>query len=78
LLFTIVLAFSTVGLGGVATGVLKGCAMNRIDTGSDRHRFLVGTGYAYDIGHGILLIPIILFFYTIASPILKYLGFPYL
>jgi hypothetical protein len=73
-----VLAFLTVGLGGVAAGVFNGWALNRIDTGGDGRRFLVGVGYAYGVGHGILLIPIILFFYTIASPILKYLGFPYL
>ena len=60
LLFAIVLAFLTVGLGGVAAGVFNGWALNRIDTGGDRRRFMVGTGYAYGVGHGILLIPILL------------------
>jgi hypothetical protein len=60
LLFAIVLAFLTVGLGGAVAGVFNGWALNRIDTGGDRRRFMVGAGYAYAVGHGILLIPIML------------------
>ncbi len=60
LLFAIALAFLTVGLGGAVAGVFNGWVLNRIDTGGDRRHFLVGAGYAYFVGHGILLIPIIL------------------
>ena len=60
LLFAIVLAFLTVGLGGAVAGVFNGWALNRIDTGADQRCFLVGAGYAYFVGHRILLIPIIL------------------
>jgi len=60
LLFAIVLAFITVCLGGVAAGVFNGWALNRIDTGGDRRRFMIGAGYAYAVGHGNLLIPIML------------------
>jgi len=60
LLFAIVLAFLTVGLGGAAAGVFNGWVLNRIDTGGDRRHYLVGAGYAYFVVHGILLLPILL------------------
>jgi hypothetical protein len=55
LLFAILLTFVTVGVGGAVTGVFNGLALNRIDTAGDRCRFLVGVGYAYGVGQGILL-----------------------
>jgi MFS family permease len=66
LLFAIVLAFLTVGLGGTVTGVFNGLALNRIDTGGDRRRLLVGAGYAYGVGQGILIIPVLLLISLIA------------
>lgn len=66
LLFAIVLAFVTVGLGGVVTGVFNGWALNRIDTGSDLRQLLVGAGYAYGVSQGILLIPMLLVISLIA------------
>jgi len=66
LLFAIVLAFVTVGLGGAVTGVFNGWALNRIDTGGDRRNLMIGAGYAYGVGQGILLIPFLLLISLIA------------
>ena len=66
LLFAILLAFVTVGVGGAVTGVFNGWALNRIDTGGDRRHLMVGAGYAYGVGQGILLIPILLLISMIA------------
>jgi phosphatidylserine/phosphatidylglycerophosphate/cardiolipin synthase-like enzyme len=60
LFFGILLAFVIIGSGGAVTGVINGMAISRIDTGGDRRRFLVGAGYAYGVGQGMLIIPVLL------------------
>jgi len=60
LFFGILLAFVIIGLGGAITGVVNGVAINRIDTGGERRRYLIGAGYAYGVGQGMLIIPVLL------------------
>ena len=66
LFFGVVLAFVIIGLGGAVTGVFNGMAISRIDTGGDRRRYLVGAGFAYGVGQGILIIPLLLLISLIA------------
>jgi hypothetical protein len=60
LLAAVLLVFIIVGIGGVVTGVFNGLALQRVDRGGNRRRLLFGAGYAYGVGHGTLIVPILL------------------
>jgi hypothetical protein len=59
LLAAVLLVFIIVGIGGAVTGVFNGLVLQRIDRQGGR-RLLLGAGYAYGVGHGTLIVPILL------------------
>ena len=60
LLAAILTAFLVVALGGAVTGIVNGLAVKRIDVEANTRRYLVGFGYAFAIGQGIFVIPVLL------------------
>lgn len=60
-LFTaITSAFIIIGLGGAVTGMINGLSLIRIDREAVRGHYIFGSGYAFAIVQGILVIPIML------------------
>jgi hypothetical protein len=59
LLAAVLLVFIIVGIGGAVTGVFNGLVLQRIDRQGGR-RLLLGAGYAYGIGQGTLIMPMLL------------------
>ncbi len=56
----IISAFLIIALGGAVTGIINGLSLNRIDREAVRGYYIFGSGYAFAIAQGILVIPVML------------------